>query len=109
MSFNARSSLFKALVLGGCVLFLGGCSYFRRPVSPTQNFPWETEMGAAEVLTEHADPDAEPLAHYLAAQLDINDGDYDGATHEYELAVAGDPQSAMLRRELAKLYIRANR
>ena len=66
-------------------------------------------MGASQTGQAELPSDTPAMGHFLKAEVALNQGDHDVATKEYELAVAADPTSALLRQRLAMLYVRDNR
>src|SRR5256885_4455337 len=51
-------------------------------------------------------PEAGALGHFLRGEVAISRGDVDAAVREFERAVVADPDTALLRRRLATLYVR---
>ncbi|HXQ20849.1 MAG TPA: tetratricopeptide repeat protein, partial [Candidatus Acidoferrales bacterium] len=109
MQMHAPNARRRVALIAGCCMLLGGCAAFQRNLSPKESFRLVPEMGPAEPAAAAIPPDAEAMGHFLKAEVALNEGDHDVATKEYELAVAADPISALLRQRLATLYVRANR
>src|ERR1051326_4495217 len=109
MLLHAPNQIERAALILGCCLLLGGCSVVRKSPQPLEAFPWETEMGTAEHGSATLPPEASAMGHYLTAEVALNQGDQEVARREYELAVAADPDSSLLRQRMAMLYVRANR
>ena len=99
----------NAVLIAGCCALLGGCAAVSRRVSAPGTVQLVTELGSSETADAALPPDAKPLGHFLKAEIAMNSGDQPVAMKEYELAVAADPTSALLRQRLAILYVRSNR
>jgi tetratricopeptide (TPR) repeat protein len=76
---------------------------------PAQPFPWGLELGSSQTTDETLPAEATAEGHFLKAEVAMNRGDQTVALEEYELAMAADPTSPLLRQRLAMLYVRANR
>src|SRR3990170_3804622 len=109
MQLRAPNRLWSAALIAGCVVLVSGCATVRKSISPLEQFPWATEMGAAQAGSTTLPAEAAAMGHFLTAEVALNQGDHDTAMKEYEAAVATDPASPLLRQRLAMLYVRANR
>jgi tetratricopeptide (TPR) repeat protein len=96
-------NFFFLLILGTLVfsLFFHSCRGVP-PTKPGKEVEQIYRQTAGEVGKEVS---SKTYFHYMAAQIKANRGLLDEAIEEYKKAIRYDPQSALLRLELSRLYI----
>ena len=95
----------RLFVLGASLLLAAGCGSLRKQSPSSDTIDW-TELGAAESRDVSLPPEARPLGDFLTGILALTAGDDKVALEALRDAVLADPNSGLLRRRLASLYVR---
>ncbi|TMA38405.1 MAG: tetratricopeptide repeat protein, partial [Deltaproteobacteria bacterium] len=97
---TSMARIIFAVTLALVLQLASGCAGLRHP--------WPGMLGGDRRQEPPVElpPEAGSLGHFLRGEVAISRGDADRAIREFEQAVAADPDTALLRRRLATLYVR---